>query len=163
LPVFILFCFLFFLREWIFFIKKIFYTSKFKLNDMSYETNPILNRLKLSKGWKTSSFPTHSLNYSRETTLWFKVYLFLKVYLLLHGLRLLTCEIRISEVHTKILLLSVTKEYTLPKKSKSKWKTKSFLQILRSPLNTTDNNKSRFLLYLDLQKLKKNSFLFFHQ
>ncbi len=128
---------------------------------MSYQTNPILNRIKLSKGWKTSTFPTNSLNYYRDTALWFKVYLFLKVFLLLHGIRLLTCEVRISDLHTKILYLSITKQSISVKKSKSKWKSNSFLQKLKSPLTTLSHKKARFLLYLDLQKLKKNSFLFF--
>ena len=129
---------------------------------MSYETNPILNRIKLSKGWKTSTFPTNSLNYSRDTMLWFKVYLFLKVYLLLHGFRLLASEIRLSEKYTKILYLSVAKQSFPPQKSKSKWKAKSFLQKLQSPLTKRNNKKARFLLYLDLQKLKKNSLLYFN-
>ena len=133
----------------------------FCLFHMSYETNPILNRLKLSKGWKTSTFPTNSLNYSRETMLWFKVYLFLKVYLWLHGFRLFASEMRLSENYTKILYLSVAKQSS-PRKSKSKWKTKPFLQKLWSPLTKKHNKKARFLLYLDLQKLKKNSLLYFN-
>ena len=129
---------------------------------MSYETNPILNRIKLSKGWKTSTFPTNALNYSRDTMLWFKVYLFLKVYLLLHGFRLLTSEMRLSDNYTKVLYLSIAKQSFFPKKSKSKWKAKSFLQDWQSPLTQRYNKKARFLLYLDLQKLKKNSIFYFH-
>ena len=126
---------------------------------MSYETNPILNRLKLSKGWKTSSFPTKSLNYSRDLRVWFKLYLFLKVYFLLYGMRLLTYEVRHSDKYTKSLYLSLTK---LPKKKKlsSKWKGKSFLKGLKSPLSVINNKKGRFLLYLDLKRLKKKIFSF---
>ena len=128
---------------------------------MSYETNPILNRIKLSKGWKTSSFPTKSLNYSRDVRVWFKLYLFLKVYLLLYGLRLLTYEVRISDKYTKGIFLFITK---LPKKKKltSKWKGKSFLKGLKSPLSSLNSKKGRFLLYLDLQILKKKIFSFFN-
>jgi len=127
---------------------------------MSYETNPILNRIKLSKGWKTSFFPTNSLNYSRETRLWFKVYLFLKVYFLLHGVRLLTSEIRLSEKYTKILYLSLTKHSTHSKKWQSKWKAKSFLQNLKSSLVVTNKKKSTFFVVSGFTKIKKKFFFF---
>ena len=128
---------------------------------MSYETNPILNRIKLSKGWKISSFPTKTLNYSRDLRVWFKIYLFLKVYLLLYGLRLLTYEVRISNNYTKCIYLAVTKLPTKKKKSTSKWKVKSFLKDLKSPLSSTYTKKGRFLLYLELQTLKKKNFSFY--
>ena len=124
---------------------------------MSYETNPILNRIKILKGWKHSTFPTKTLNYSREIVLWFKVYLFLKVYLWCQNIKLLTCEIRIVETHTKILYLSLSKHIPKKKNIKSKWKTKSVLQNLKSPLVKTQNKKARFLLYRDLRTLKKKS------
>ena len=128
---------------------------------MSYETNPTLNRIKLSKGWKTSSFPTKSLNYSRDIRVWFKLYLFLKVYLLLYGLRLLTYEVRNSNKYTKNIYLLLT---ILPKikRLNSKWKNKSFLKGLKSPLSLINNKKGRFLLYLDLQTLKKKIKYFFN-
>jgi hypothetical protein len=130
---------------------------------MSYETNPILNRIKHIKGWKSPTFPTKTLNYSREMVLWFKVYLFLKAYLWLQNIRLLTCEIRISEDHTKILYLSISKYITKKKNVKSKWKTKSFLQNLKSPLIKAQNKKARFLLYRDLRTLKQKSEFFFNR
>ena len=37
-----------------------------------------------------------------------------------------------------------------------------FLQKLRSPLTKKDNKKARFLLYLDLQNLKKKSLFAFN-
>jgi hypothetical protein len=129
---------------------------------MSYETSPILNRIKITKGWKNPTFPTKTLNYSREMLLWFKVYLFLKVYLWCQNIRLLTCEIRISEVHTKILYLSISKHIPKKKNVKSKWKTKSILQKLKSPLVKKQNKRARFLLYRDLRTLKKKSEFFFN-
>ena len=127
---------------------------------MSYETNPILNRIKILKGWKHSTFPTKTLNYSGEMVLWFKVYLFLKVYLWCKNIRLLTCDIRSSENHTKLLYLSVSKHLTKKKYRKSKWKTKSFLQKLKSSLTKTKNKKARFLLYRDLRTLKHKADFF---
>jgi len=129
---------------------------------MSYETSPILNRIKITKGWKNPTFPTKTLNYSREMLLWFKVYLFLKVYLWCQNIRLLTCEIRISEVHTKILYLSISKHIPKKKNVKSKWKTKSILQKLKSPLVKKQNRRTRFLLYRDLRTLKQKSEFFFN-
>lgn len=126
---------------------------------MSYETNPISNRLKINKGWKNPMFPVQTLNYSRDLLLWFKVYLLLKAYLSLQQIKLLACEIRISENHTKILYLSVTKQVKKKKWSKSKWKSNSLLRSLNSPLMKAKNKKARFLLYQDLQILKKNSSL----
>ena len=129
---------------------------------MSYETNPILIRLKNNKGWKNSAFPNKNLNYSYEILVWFKIYLLLKAYLSLHRIKLLTCEIRISENRTHILYLSVTKQFDKKIFSRSKWKTKSFLQKLQSPLTNLQNNKARFSLYLDFKTLQKQSFLTFN-
>lgn len=127
---------------------------------MSYETNPNLNRIKIIKGWKNPNFTSKTLNYSSQMILWFKVYLFLKVYLWCQNIRLLTCEIRMSELHDKILYLSITKNIPKKKKIKSKWKTKSFLHLIKSPLTKTQNKKARFLLYRDLKTLKQQSEFF---
>ena len=121
---------------------------------MSYQTNPILNRLKVVKGWKQASFPTKTLNYARDVRVWFKLYLFLKVYLLLYGLRLLTYEIRVSETYIKCVALSITK-FPQKKNTTSKWKDHSFLTKVNSPLSVLDHKKGRFLLYLEVQTLKK--------
>jgi len=64
---------------------------------MSYKTNPIINRLKVIKGWKTPYLPTKTLNYSRDISLWFKVYLLLKLFLNLKKIQLLSCEIRFEQ------------------------------------------------------------------
>ena len=125
---------------------------------MSYETNPITNRLKITKGWKNPHFPTQTLNYSREMLLWFKVYVFLKAYFSFQQIRLLACEIRISDKNTKILYLSVNKDRKEQKKNaKSKLKSKSFLYALKSPLTKVQTQDARFLLYQDFKSLKKLS------
>jgi len=130
---------------------------------MAYQTNPILNRIKIRKGWKNTYFPVKSLNYSHEITLWFKLYLFLKNYLFLQKIIVLTCEIRLSENHQKILYLFVTKQFQKRKIPKSKWKSKSLLQDSQSPLAKLHNKKARFLLYQDLKTLKKKSTYFLNQ
>lgn len=125
---------------------------------MSYETNPITNRLKIAKGWKNPHFPVQTLNYSREMLLWFQIYLFLKAYLSFQQIRLLACEIRVSEKNTKILYLSVSKERKEEKKNtKSKWKSKSLLYALKSSLTKVQTQDARFLLYQDFKSLKKIS------
>lgn len=125
---------------------------------MSYETNPITNRLKINKGWKNPHFPTKTINYSREMLLWFKIYLLLKAYLYLHHIQLLACEIRISEANIKILYLSVNKTSVASKTNfKSKLKSKSYLRELNSPLTKAQNKDARFLLYQDFKTLKKTS------
>jgi hypothetical protein len=130
---------------------------------MSYETHPILNRIKIRKGWKNPYFPFKTLNYSQEITLWFKLYLLLKNYLFLQKIMVLACEIRLSENHQKILYLSVTKQFRKKKFPKSKWKSKSLLQDSKSLLTKISNKKARFLLYQDLKTLKKNSSFFLNQ
>jgi len=130
---------------------------------MSYETNPILNRIKIRKGWKNPHFPSKTLNYSHEIILWFKLYLLLKNYLFLQKIIVLSCEIRLSENHKKILYLSVTKQFQKKKLQKSKWKSKSLLRDSKSLLTKIHNKKARFLLYQDLKTLKKNSSFFFNQ
>jgi len=130
---------------------------------MSYETSPILNRIKIRKGWKNSHFPLKTLNYSHEIILWFKLYLLLKNYLFLQKIMVLACEIRLSENHKKILYLSITKQIEKKKLPKSKWKSKSLLRESKSLLNKIHNKKARFLLYQDLKTLKKNSFCFLNQ
>ena len=130
---------------------------------MSYETNPILARITNNKGWKNPVFPNKRLNYSYEIEVWFKIYLLLKAYLSLYQLKLLTCEIRVSENHMKILYLSVTKQFEEKKLSKSKWKAKSPLLNLQSPLAKLQNHKARFLLYQDFKTLQKQSVFTFNQ
>jgi len=127
---------------------------------MSYETSPILNRIKIRKGWKNPLFPLKTLHYSHEIILWFKLYLLLKNYLFLQKIMVLACEIRLSENHKKILYLSITKQFEKKKLPKSKWKSKSLLRESKSLLNKIHNKKARFLLYQDLKTLKKKFFLF---
>ena len=124
---------------------------------MSYETNPILTRLKINKGWKNPFFPTKSLNYSYEILVWFKIYLLLKAYFALHEIKLLNCEMKASEHQIKILFLSVVKQIKIKKNFKSKWKAKSALRNLQSPFLNSQNQKARFLLYLDYKTLQKKS------
>jgi len=129
---------------------------------MSYETNPILNRTRILKGWKNSTFPVKILNYAGQMTLWFKVYLFLKVYFWSQDIRLLTCEIRTTEFHNKILYLSLKKHIPEKKNMQSKWKTRSFLHHIKSPLTKMQNKKARFLLYQDWKTWKHKSEFFFN-
>ena len=129
---------------------------------MSYETNPILNRIRILKGWKNSTFPLKTADYVGHLTLWFKVYFFLKVYFWYQDIRLLTCEIRTTEFHNKILYLSLKKHIPEKKNLKSKWKTKSFLQQIQSSLTKAQNKKARFLLYRDWQTFKHKSEFFFN-
>jgi len=127
---------------------------------MSYETSPILNRIKIRKGWKNPLFPLKTLHYSHEIILWFKLYLLLKNYLFLQKIMVLACEIRLSENYKKILYLSVTKQFQKKKLPKSKWKSKSLLREIKSPLTKLQNKKARFLLYQDLKTLKKKLIVF---
>jgi hypothetical protein len=121
---------------------------------MSYQTNPIANRLKIIKGWKTPYFPTKTLNYTRDIVLWFKVYLLLKTYLNLKKIKLLSCEIRISENNSKILYLSINKFWNA---KKEKQKRQPLLRKLHSPLLKSKNTSAVFLLYQNLQLLKQTS------
>lgn len=123
---------------------------------MSYKTNPIANRLKIIKGWKTPYFPTKTINYTRDIVLWFKVYLLLKTYLNLKNIKLLSCEIRLSENNAKILYLSINKFWNAKKEKQRK---QSSLKKLHSPLIKTKNTNAVFFLYQNLQFLKQTSIL----
>jgi len=122
---------------------------------MSYKTNPIFNRLKIIKGWKNPYLPTKTLNYSRDISLWFKVYLLLKTFLNLKKIQLLSCEIRFEQQNKKILYLVINKKKTQKKKIK---KTRLSLKKLQTPLRKSMNRNSIFFLYKDLNFLKKVSF-----
>ncbi len=87
---------------------------------MSYKTNPIFNRLKINKGWKNPYLPTKTLNYSRDISLWFKVYLLLKLFLNLKKIQLLSCEIRFDQQNKKILYLVINRKKIKKKKQKKK-------------------------------------------
>ena len=118
---------------------------------MSYKTNPNNNRLKIIKGWKNPYLPTKNLNYTRDISLWFKVYIFLKTFLNLKKIQLFSCEIRFDEQNKKILYLVINKKKKKRKKIKKKF---LFLKKTKTPLK-----KNRiFYLYNNLNLLKKLSF-----
>ena len=122
---------------------------------MSYKTNPISNRLKIIKGWKNPYLPTKTLNYSRDISLWFKVYLLLKTFLNLKKIQLLSCEIRFEQQNKKIIFLVINKKKTQRKKKK---KTKLSLKKLKTPIRKIVNRNAVFFLYNNLTFLKKISF-----
>lgn len=76
---------------------------------MAYHTTPFFKHIKLTKGWKHSLFPQNALNYSRDVTLYLKIYLLLKAYLHLKYLLLIFCEIRVLANNLKLLHLAITK------------------------------------------------------
>ena len=126
---------------------------------MSYKTNPIANRIKINKGWKNPYLPIKALNYSRDISLWFKVYLLLKAFLHLKKIQLVSYEIRFDQQNRKILYLRINKKGNRRKKRKKK-KTalNKILKKIRTPLLKNRNSGSIFFLYKDLVGLKKLSF-----
>lgn len=122
---------------------------------MSYKTNSTTNRFKINKGWKTSSFPETLSMYARDNVFFFKLYLFLKAYFTLKKIRLISCDLRISEQYTKILYLVIN---TVPKKKRLRFKKKNKiysgnkLSLFRDP----NLNENFSLLFQNLPKLKKN-------
>ena len=123
---------------------------------MSYKTNPVFNRLKILKGWKNPYLPTKTLNYTRDISLWFKVYLLLKLFLNLKKIQLISCEIRFEQQNKKILYLVLHKGNN-PKKKKNKKKRISLKQKL-TPIRKSVNVNSKFFLYQNLNFLKQISF-----
>lgn len=104
------------------------------VNCMSFKTNPILSRLKIQKGWKQSTFPRKSSNYSRDITFMFKVYLLLTAYLALNNFRLLMCQVRNSITFSKtiyiVIVYSKSDNKTKKRMSKSRFLSFSSLQYL---------------------------------
>ena len=126
---------------------------------MSYKTNPILNRIKINKGWKNPYFPTKTLNYARDITLWFKVYLLLKFFLNLKKIQLVSFEIRFDEKNKKILYLQINKKGNRKKKKKKTHLPlrKVFNQI-QTPMLKDKNMGAVFFFYKNLPAFKKYSF-----
>lgn len=114
-----------------------------------------MNRLKIIKGWKTPYLPTKTLNYSRDISLWFKVYLLLKLFLNLKKIQLLSCEIRFEQQNKKILYLVINKKKTQKKKRK---KRKVSFKKIQTPVRKMINTQSIFYLYKNLSSLKRSSF-----
>jgi hypothetical protein len=122
---------------------------------MSYKTNPISNRLKIIKGWKNPYLPTKTLNYARDISLWFKVYLLLKTFLNLKKIQLLSFEIRFAQQNQKLLYLVINKKKNQQKKRKKK---KVFVKKIQTPIRKSKNLNSIFFLYQNLKFLKMFSF-----
>ena len=122
---------------------------------MSYKTNPIANRLKIIKGWKNPYLPTKTLNYARDISLWFKVYLLLKTFLNLKKIQLLSFEIRFEQQNKKLLYLVINKKKNQRKKRKKK---KVFVKKIQTPIRKSKNLNSIFFLYQNLKFLKRISF-----
>lgn len=126
---------------------------------MSYKTNPILNRIKINKGWKNPYLPTKTLNYSRDISLWFKVYLLLKFFLNLKKIQLVSFEIRFDQQNKKILYLRINKKGDRKKKrKKKKLALNKILKKIQTPMLKNRNSGSIFFLYKDLLDFKKLTF-----
>ena len=123
---------------------------------MSYKTNPIFNRLKIIKGWKNPYLPTKTLNYTRDISLWFKVYLLLKLFLNLKKIQLLSCEIRFEQQNKKILYLVINKKKNKQKKKRKK--KRIFLKTKITPIRKRINANAKFFFYKNLFFLKQISF-----
>jgi ribosomal protein S3 len=121
---------------------------------MSYKTNPIANRLKLTKGWKFSSFPTTKKKYAPEIIQGLKLYLVLTAYLQLKQIKIAKLEIRKTENNTKIIVLTIhkTKSRKIRKKKKSLTKRNINIKLARIKAKKAIN-----YLYNDLALLKKLS------
>ena len=123
---------------------------------MSYKTNPIFNRLKIIKGWKNPYLPTKTLNYTRDISLWFKVYLLLKLFLNLKKIQLLSCEVRFEQQNKKILYLVINKKKNKQKKKRKK--KRIFLKKKITPIRKRINSNAKFFFYKNLFFLKQISF-----
>lgn len=127
---------------------------------MSYKTNPIANRIKFNKGWKTSYLPTKTLNYARDISLWFKVYLLLKLFLNLKKIQLIFCEIRLDTQNQKVIYLLINRKGKENKKKRKNTNTalKNLLNRVQTPLFKKNNAGAKFLLYKSLIATKQMSF-----
>ena len=123
---------------------------------MSYKTNPIFNRLKIIKGWKNPYLPTKTLNYTRDISLWFKVYLLLKLFLNLKKIQLFSFEIRFEQQNKKILYLVINKKKNKQKKKRKK--KRIFLKKKITPIRKRINYNTKFYFYKNLFFLKQISF-----
>lgn len=119
---------------------------------MSYKTNPIANRLKLTKGWKISSFPTTKKNYPIDVLQAIKIYLVLKAYLGVKQIKLINCEIRKLENNTKLIVLNIHRSKNRKIRRKKKSLTKRDVRI---KLTKIKYKKAINIVYQNIVKLKK--------
>jgi hypothetical protein len=121
---------------------------------MSYKTNPIANRLKLTKGWKHSSFPSKKKEYAPEVIQGLKIYLALSIFLEYKQLKIAKLEIRKTENNMKIVVLTLfrTKRRQIRKKKKSLTKRDINIKLAR-----TNAKKAINMVYNDINLLKKLS------
>lgn len=119
---------------------------------MSSQTSPINNRLRISRGWNNSYFPQNKNEYSRNVSLWLKLYLLIKVYLELKNFKLVSCELKFTNNNRKILFLNLFKCLKEKKKKKNKSKIQHSFKF---PLQRLNNKKAIFLIYKNLKNLKK--------
>ena len=119
---------------------------------MSSKTSPINNRLRISRGWNNSYFPQNKNEYSRNVSLWLKLYLLIKVYLELKNFKLVSCELKFTNNNRKILFLNLFKCLKEKKKKKNKSKIQHSFKF---PLQRINNKKAIFLIYKNLKNLKK--------
>ena len=126
---------------------------------MSYQTNPIINRLTINKGWKNASFPETLSFYPRNNVFLFKIFLFLKAYFAIRKIKLLSCEIRISEEHLPILYLVINNNTRRKKKRARYQKTykRKYSSTKYSTLRNPFNLPALHLLYMSLSSAKNNN------
>jgi len=127
---------------------------------MSFKTSPILNRLKNIKGWKQSSFPIKTSNYSRDISLNLKIYLLVKAYLVINHFKLILWQLRTHEKSTKILYVMLIHSKLRPKLKDLT--TKNYLMKFSYPIYLQSNKNSLYFLYynhLDFKRFTKYQFL----
>jgi hypothetical protein len=120
---------------------------------MSFKTSPILNRIKNIKGWKQSSFPTKSSNYSRDLTFGLKIYLLLKAYLVINNFKLLLCQFKLQDKSEKIIYILIT--HTNATRKSKKILLKHYFVNYPQPFYLPHNKSILPLLYNNLFKLKQ--------
>ena len=120
---------------------------------MSFKTNPILNRLKARTGWKQSTFPFKSSNYSRDITFALKIYLLLKAYLTLNNFKLLMCQIRGTNQFQKTIYIIVT--YSNFKIKTKKKISKNYLTSFSVTQYLPEKKAALYLLYHQSVLLKQ--------
>lgn len=124
---------------------------------MSFKTNPITNRFNLNKGWKSSTFPETLACYSRDNVFLFKLFLFIKAYFDLLKIKLITCELRLTEGQTHLLFL-VINTTTKKKKKKLQFARKKAIYpsgASQSPFLKPQRTRAMNLLFSQLPYLKQ--------
>lgn len=119
---------------------------------MTYQTNPIANRLGKTQGWLQEYFPQITNVYSNDVLTWYKLYIYINAFLKKKKINLISYSFQTDSKGILLLYLNVQKQLIKKKKSKFHYK-----------LRTKRFNQAHVLAKYTGYYTKYNIFIFFRK